>query len=766
MPAKARKPQAQQANRKANAKAAGLDGERIPAVVEKQTQQSSATSWPSVGNVQPVEAVMIPEIMEAVKEPEKFGGVAAAFKFVLDKLAHHGLAKEVHFTPGQLGVHPMNRGGTGCNEEAVHDLGGHIYDVGWDWEKVRGSICVEEDDTRYIEAFNKGMVKNSEYLAPVADRSIMAGTLTNGHTVLLLRALQAGVKTSVQSISVDGCMSLPQVASTRPVMADAARTGWRWTMLTKEVRHIYGNDIFEFLSGVHNVQLSRKEHELEVLLKIFRMATSAAAPIDWSHISRSILRTKPESGEYLQSMIKFIQEFGGGVEAGFVQDLCRFYRKSVPGHRILHGAFFDAVTALKFYSKDLNIDCAGVLLRYALMKANYKCPHDKVSGRICKFITKADMDQLSKKNIAAAAAAEKILRQSREIVLKLGTKVDEDWRTKFFGSLDVNVVRVIMGKQSAFSIKYESVEHAASTFVKDLAVATGETIDNPWASISCSSADKPLVIASAGIKSYSIDGALVASDGLQVLKQNGFDVNMLVIEKQSKTVYKIVNSTAESISVMPLHSDGKDEQRNVAFAKFVSGFSKFVEEFYPMDDKCTCTSNQQWQALTMKSALQFSLTTFAANVGTPAVRVQAKPTKMVIANAVLGKGACVLVPATLQVSVVLDGVAPPLHSVLVEVSGCDMKFALMPQPMTTDLDKKPFIVPYWAVQTTDDEEVGNMAIIEATVELNVNVKKPKFRNVNTTVQIPTMQNTKPLKDGDELFLYVAQSQAAKKRKTK
>ncbi len=78
-PAKTSKPQAQQAERKAKAKADDVDGKSFADAAEKQTEQSSATSWPPVGNVQSVEAVMILEIMEAVKEPEKFGGVAAAF---------------------------------------------------------------------------------------------------------------------------------------------------------------------------------------------------------------------------------------------------------------------------------------------------------------------------------------------------------------------------------------------------------------------------------------------------------------------------------------------------------------------------------------------------------------------------------------------------------------------------------------------------------------------------------------------------------------
>jgi len=309
------------------------------------------TSWPAVSAKGTGNVTAIPEIVDAVKHPEKHGGVAAACKVVIQKLTEQSLAKEMHFTPKQLGMHPVNRGGTGCNEEAVHQLAAQIFEVGWDAEKVSGGICVEEDDDRYIEAFNKKMTHESEYLAPVADRSIMAGTLTNGHTILMLRALEAGVKTSVQSIAVDGCMSAAHVAITRPKMVEALQ-GWRWTMLTKEVKHVYGTEILEFLSGVHNVSVNRKEHELEVLMKIFRLATASPTSIDWSEISRSILRTKPDAGEYLQSLIKFVQEYGGGTGSCFVEDLCRFYRKGIPGQRVVHGHFFEWVAAVKFVNKE------------------------------------------------------------------------------------------------------------------------------------------------------------------------------------------------------------------------------------------------------------------------------------------------------------------------------------------------------------------------------------------------------------------------------
>ena len=58
-----------------------------------------------------------------------------------------------------------------------------------------------------------------------------------------------------------------------------------------------------------------------------------------------------------------------------------------------------------------------VLLRYALLKTNYKSAQDRVGdGGICKFISKGDVDSLGKKNKENAIAAHSILQQCRSLI--------------------------------------------------------------------------------------------------------------------------------------------------------------------------------------------------------------------------------------------------------------------------------------------------------------------------------------------------------------
>ena len=226
-----------------------------------------------------------PEIVDRIRDPSLHGGACTVAKFIIERLKSTGLAQDCVLAPSCLGLHPSNRGSYGCNEESVHNLGADILEVGWDWDQIVNPLCVEEDPAdRYVERYNMQLSKNSEFLAPVKPLSLRAGTLTNGHTVMLLRAIIAGVKSSRTSLTVEGHMSMAHIASRDPEMARAAQQGWSWTVLSHHTRKLYGDPLFELLSDSKNIQLQRVESEVQVLLKIFNMACGFAARVRFDAI--------------------------------------------------------------------------------------------------------------------------------------------------------------------------------------------------------------------------------------------------------------------------------------------------------------------------------------------------------------------------------------------------------------------------------------------------------------------------------------------------
>ena len=149
-----------------------------------------------------------PDIVQRISDPKKFGGPLSAIQQILKRLAEAGLSRKMKLKPTQIGMHPMNWGKYGANHRTVHSLADDIGEVGWNWTFIVEPLAVEEDPSdSYIQEFNKQMVRNSEYLAPVEDLTLLAGSLTNGHTVQLLRAILAAMPSSSKTLSINGRLS-------------------------------------------------------------------------------------------------------------------------------------------------------------------------------------------------------------------------------------------------------------------------------------------------------------------------------------------------------------------------------------------------------------------------------------------------------------------------------------------------------------------------------------------------------------------------------
>ena len=719
--------------------------------VEKAMQRLSVKSTPVLPD---------PEIVMAMESPEERGGLFAARNFIVGRLKETGWAHEQVMSPSQLGVHPCNRGNYGCNEEYVHQLAADIFEVGWDASKVAGALCVEDNNQRTIELHNINLTKASEFLAPVEPRSIAAGTLTNGHTVLLLRALVHGVKCNQPSISVDGIMSMAKVEHVRPLMAQAAKQGWVWTVLSKDCAAVYGNRLFEFLSGAHNVQLSRVEHELEVLLKMFRHASDCEKKselIDWSQIMKMILRTKPECSDYISSMIKFLEEFGGGSGAPFVDELIRFHRKHVPGHRLVGGSFWEHLASLNFVSKAENINTPGILMRYAILKAEYRCPADKVVNRVCKFISKTDLDTLAKQSVKAVCAAEVLLSECRRIVLAHGGDVSGDTLSKQFGLLDIAVVRLLLNKQQSSPIKFASIEAVACYFIEQLNMSLlqgTQLIDNPWEAFhtSTSSSSQGDTSVSTSMRTLDLKGNVVPVDQLPILRSKGFDVGTVVMPKGAKAKDALTMASICQVSVDGVVLDGPNGKIEVQMHNFVAAWVPYVEEWFeqPNDHVGLAIAGA-------KSLVQFALCDLASSAN-PKVRMQSKPSKRVLADCDFIAGTLQLVPTSMSIVTVTSGSPPPLG---LEVSVSTMaagvcRFFVMPASFSTDDDKRPINAPIWAVNVTDDQYAANMEHSEIEVQVSINSwaqSKKKGKAKCAIVKFTCMHNMCAISKGDELLIF-------------
>lgn len=394
-----------------------------------------------------------PTITEAISKPESKGGIVGAARFVFDRLKSAGLISEMALPPMSLGIHPTNRGKYGVNEETVHLLGGDILSIGWDRERVRGAIAVEEDPVdRYIERFNQEIAAKTDRLAPVESMSIRAGTLTNGHTTLMLRALMCGVPSTAPRISVGGHMSLAHVAEQSRAMAEAAQTGWSWSVLHHSTRALYGDALFILLSDAANVSVNRQDSEAQAMLKLHSMALDIKAKggnIDWQELQAVVLRNKPVFAETVPLLARFVRDFGGTKEVNFVKEFAEFHRRFVPNERFVGSTFYEVLGGLVVKRQKGAAPEALPLLRWSLLKAQFSCQDGKVVNRECKLISKSDVDSIAKKRLDQAIQCEAVLSSCRDIAHSVKARIDETSLVKLFGRLDCCVARFFR-KQCCF----------------------------------------------------------------------------------------------------------------------------------------------------------------------------------------------------------------------------------------------------------------------------------------------------------------------------
>lgn len=402
-----------------------------------------------------------PEIVNRLHNPGDYGGPHQVSRFILKALQEQGLVHEATLPPSAVGLHPCNRSKYGANEESSHALLADIFAVGWNPEELVSPLAVEEDPvTSYIFKHSDTMARNSELLAPVIPNSIRAGSLTNGHLTLGLRALVAGMPSSQESITVDGRLSLAHVEAKDPDMAKAALQGWKWQILSHRCAALYGDILFEVLSDTRNISLARSESEVQVMLKIGNMAAAyqnRGETPPWEQIHKDACRTKPACSHYVPDIICFVRNYSGGATLQFVLQFVKYHSRFVSHDRFVGGAWYHFLGTVVFKNKE-KVEIPAPLLRWAFLKAQYACPLTKVVNRECRFLTTTDIMRCLSTTPDLFWAANAILEKSRELVAAVGSNVTKEDAVVLFGKLDNNVVRVMLRKQQGSKIQFKTIE--------------------------------------------------------------------------------------------------------------------------------------------------------------------------------------------------------------------------------------------------------------------------------------------------------------------
>ena len=611
-----------------------------------------------------------------------------------------------------------------------------IFVLGWDWSKVLGGICILDDDTHYIQKFNDEVVASSSTLAPVG--TIQAGTLTNSHTVQMLRCISSGTVSENPLLSSDGKYNMALIQQTRPDMVKAASEGWLWTVLHHDAYKLYGEKLLETLSTVKNVTVQRREHEIEVLNKIAKLVqrSSSIESIDWTDLQRQVCQSKPECVAWVPSMTSYLKKYGGGHPCHFVSELVDFHRRFVAGHNQLGGQFWQHIAELTV--KVNSIVDPVPLLRLAIIKTEMSSPN-----QYGKYITKSDIDSLSKKLAANAVDANKLLIECRKLAEEQSAGVEPAIMKKMLGVLDCTVVRVLLKKKATDA---KTVEAAASKFAQTLAGAAGKAVKDKWAVPDAST--KPSGASAVGpehVAEYSATGELVKGQAT-TLQSMGFEIGTMIAEKKVRTKpFKIDKIKGDDVTLLDVASK---EKLTMKIEALRNGWIKF-------EDEVLVINNESLRMHVCKAGVMHTIGSMADMVGSPVVEIHNKPVRKVVAKKSYKVGSLMLIPETTSMTLVKEGDKKP--NSMTKIGTIDGFVAYGSQPPT-----KSMVSPFWCGPSVGDcnMELKEVAI---TVACNKSTEVPG-KTVKKSIDIVTLVNCVDVHVGDELCLKENEPAAKKARR--
>ena len=457
-----------------------------------------------------------PTIVAMLRGLEKTDGrLVSSIDDILQRLLDARMAYQMRIPPKMVGVHPANRGGYGVSAVEVHALGADIVKMGWSPAATAHAVCIEDDESKSIAGFSERLSKSTQGLGVVEASMIKYGSVSCSHTNQFLVAALCGVKSDQESLVVDECISVSKITASDAKLADALNGGLNWLVLSSTVAKLYPT-LAELVQYARNATgaAQRNETEMQALSKIQSLVSSSlrssSESVDWSNIAECVQTRSSIPKAELETLLRFVQLYGGGRDGRFIEDLDKFHKVFVPTGRIVPHTTFGALNDLKLDAADA---CPFFVI--AVVKAQASCHPSKVQNRVCRYISNSDIASLAGNRKGAMLEAEKILRRCRQLVAEVP---DQSHILKCLSRLDTLMARFVLTKEA----KFASAAEIGASFVCEVNAGISPVhrpIVSPFGDCakddrSSSSAPTSSQVVGSNIVEYNAEGVAVGVDRL------------------------------------------------------------------------------------------------------------------------------------------------------------------------------------------------------------------------------------------------------------
>ncbi|CAK0796998.1 unnamed protein product [Prorocentrum cordatum] len=682
-------------------------------------------------------------------------------------LRKEGLLRRQKTNGRYVAVHPRNRYGDGIIPSHVRTLVRSFCSDGFSMDEVGVPFAIEmppPSHQRHAEAleFNGDLVKESHgFLPPYDEGEIKILSVSKSHTTQATRCIQFGSPTDSDNVEfgTDGKLDIHKIGLKRPTLADAAKEGFEWDVLVWQAEDAFGA-IIDLLqeSGNAAQKVSMNETRWETLFKMHggvqKIVTNFEANkkegdilnpgVAWGRAITKAQSRNPDFVSEIQSLATFARKLAGGPDAPNLQEL-RAFNRSCQKPRIVQGPVLAAVADAVIGSDGLGcipfrIDCVK-----AMMSADSKY----ASGDFQNLFASGDfgLKLTSNKEVQRVISQADIMK-SMAIDIAKTVNLSEDNAA----------VKTLINR----SQKFESLHHIGYEYVQDLATIAGTQITSPWAKKGAPP-KAPAQQAAASAQVQSVGGI---ADRMHKLASMGVSANCHIEVIKMKTVFKVQEVKEDEIKLQSI-GDGSDYTVDSAYL-LKSLLTPRAQEFkvYINDwsARCDPRSNSDWQRMVLVGHVTSALDALGNLQGAAGemVDIVTEPTEHrgVHAKVDIDVSSAIFPPFSTKVA--FSDTAPngaiDVGAEITNADGVAQKLYIFMKLQKHDpggiadntrgsykmVKIEGFMPHYWLIdKEVTDPKKSNMAIKLHTVDASVGAEK-------FTLKIPFLENTKPIKKGDQL----------------
>ncbi|CAE7245005.1 unnamed protein product [Symbiodinium sp. CCMP2456] len=633
--------------------------------------------------------------------------------------------------PLSVGVHPQNRDGIMLHQKDCHELLDSIAQVGFVASRVEAigvEVCSEAEREYNVQLCSAAAGK----LGSMDPAALKILSLSASHTNFALRLVASAAPHESDSLSVNGILSLEQVRSRDPVLAQHVEHGLTWQVIAKEVALAHP-ELLQLVQSSQNATLVKSESELQLLRRVFSLC-SRPNPPDFQGVKKMALSSKPPCGETFPALYTFALRYCGGSDGRFLRETEQFVRSQ--GHTRSLGLGFWQLLAQDFMKGQQQV----AHMRHAILKVG-------LSGT---GLTQTNAKKMFSKDCSPKILeGDKVLRELRELVSSAGIDILHDVRfINILGIVDMTVARFCLGLQAEDGKEYKSIQGIAHDATL-LFATLGVQLTSPWqtSAEATTGAQSSKSQAFERMRELNSDGSL--RNASELLADKGFTLQAFVRRRADKLECRIDGIQGQQIHLVEL---GKKGIMKVPIEQFLAGtWAIFQPRSEPeiIEDLSVFMPSEchDFQAAVVVACIQKELATLTEDHKDVMLQLslQLKPTKALVTKKNFSKGQLVLIPSSYKVVQRPKSQGDLSNAVKVQVDwqADDRQFWItacnsMPKADEAFEPGKHCLAPFFLVPAS--EEVGAINL----VMFMAGSKESK-------VKIPILKNTHAVAKGTSLL---------------